>query len=188
MYSQTSTNIVCECHNSFWFRIPHFIQHFLGFRAQTLWIMESSLVDEYDLSCPIGHIEFIVLSKRLLVRGIVLEGVSPLDRTGDFECSVDSLLLNFKPLGGNYSADILPDWLTRRACVEQRLPAVFNRPTAFHVGVVLRAIGDLDVYRWRWTFIRNALNRIYYWRHRSSFILPIRCLIVPLNLVISFKK
>ena len=55
--------------------------------------MECSFVNEgEELTLLILEIKFIVAAKSLLVGCMVLEGILFVDRTSDFECSVNILL------------------------------------------------------------------------------------------------
>ena len=136
-----------ECNHSFGLRLVKSLQHLLRSNVKSFRVMESSFVYEDDLSSPIADFKFIVFTKGLFVRCMVLIAVFPVDSACNFEGSVDTLFLSLDSLGGHCLADVLPS-RTRasRSCHIQGVPTFVDRPCAFWIAIVLWTTCNYDIY------------------------------------------
>ena len=139
--------------------------------------MESPFVYEDDFSRPIADLEFVVLTKRLLVWCMVLIAVLPVDSACNLESSVYSLLLSLNSLGSHCRADILPSQAVASwSRCEQGILTFYDRPCALLIAVVLRA-----------TCNSNIHLRCHIILGSELLIIEIWWVVMPLNLIISHK-
>ena len=163
-----------ECDHCLRLGVSESCEHFLGCFRESVWIVESSFVDECDLACPITHLDLIVLSKCLFVGSMVLVGVSSIDSTCYLECSIDPLLLCVHPLTRDFLADVWPNGaIFGISCINKGFFTHFDCPSMVCLAIVLWSTVYLYVNCWNDVVIFELLALGFFWVCR---------VIVPRNL------